>query len=47
MGATLKCGRQGSQSNCLYSYEFMEEAQDVAAAWEEGDKTELVEESRC
>ena len=35
---------QGCQSNCLYIYEFVEEAQDAAAAWEEGDKTELVEE---
>ena len=31
----------------FYIYEFMGEAQDAAAAREEGDKTELVEESRC
>jgi hypothetical protein len=28
-------------------YEFIGEDQDAAAAWAEGDKTELVEESRC
>ena len=32
---------QGFQSNCLSIYEFMGEVQDAAAAWEEGDKTEL------
>ena len=31
----------------FYIYEFMEEDQDAAAAGEEGDKTEIVEESRC
>jgi hypothetical protein len=31
----------------FYIYEFMGEDQDAAAAREEGDKTELVEESRC
>ena len=39
---------QGFQSNYFYIYdEFMGEAQDTAAAREEGDKTEPVEESRC
>ena len=37
---------QGSQSNYFDIYEFMGEDQDAAAAREEGDKTELVEESR-
>jgi hypothetical protein len=37
---------QGFQSNYFYIYEFMGEAQDAAAAREEGDKTELMEESR-
>ena len=39
---------QGFQSNYFYIYEFMVgEDQDTAAAMEEGDKTEPVEESRC
>ena len=38
---------QGFQSNYFYIHEFMGEDQDAAAAREEGDKTELVEESRC
>ena len=38
---------QGFQSDCLFIKEFMEEVQDAAAARKEGDKTELVEESRC
>ena len=50
MGTTLKCGipRPGIpvQLNYFYIYEFMGEDQDAAAAREEGDKTELVEESR-
>ena len=29
---------QGCQSKCLFIYEFVEEVQDAAAAWEEGDK---------
>jgi hypothetical protein len=41
--------RQGFlQSNYFYNYEFMGETRGAAAAREEeGDKTELVEESRC
>ena len=38
---------QGFQSNYFYIYEFMGEALDTAAAMEEGDKTEPVEQSRC
>ena len=38
---------QGFQSTYFYIYEFMGEDQDAAAAREEWDKTELVEESRC
>ena len=38
---------QGFQSNYFYIYEFMGEAQDAAAAREEGNKTEPEEESRC
>ncbi len=37
----------GLQSNYFYIYEFMGEDQDAATAREEGNKTELVEESRC
>ena len=44
MGTTLKCG---IPVQLFYIYEFMGEDQDAAAAREEGDKTELVEESRC
>ena len=46
---TLKCGipRPGIPVQLFLLYEFMGEAQDAAAAREEGDKTELVEESRC
>jgi hypothetical protein len=50
MGTTLKCGipRPGIPVQLyFYFYEFMGEAQDAAAAREEGDKMELVEESRC
>ena len=38
---------QGFQFNYFYIYEFMGEDQDAAAAREEGEKTELMEESRC
>ena len=45
----LNCGipRPGILVRLLVIYEFVEEVQDAAAAWEDGDKTELVEVSRC
>ena len=39
--------RDYSSPITFYIYEFMTEDQDAAAAREEGDKTELVKESRC
>ena len=43
----LASGRRDDADNDIRMNKFTGEAQDTAAAREEGDKTEPVEESRC